>query len=244
MQIIYSQTSSKGNCSVIKSKKGALLIIDCGIQYKKVDKGIGYCLHGSEALLITHAHKDHTAYINDFISSGIHTYIGEETFEKINISANINCVSAISLNKTFYTESFSFIPLEMKHANNDGTLCECFGFLIMDKDTGEKMLWATDTQYIKNCFSPLDFYCIECNYIGEEDYFYNIDYFNKPVEKRRLGSHMSLETCIKFLKMQDLSKCKEIRLLHLSHELTDDDKKIIFKKIKKEIHVKGAIIHG
>lgn len=244
MQIIYSKTSSKGNCSVIKSKKGSLLILDSGIQYQKVDKEIGYCLHKAEALLITHAHNDHTAHIREFLDSGIQTYVGEETRSTLNISSNIYNVGAISLNKTIHTESFAAVPLEMVHTNHDGTPCECYGFLILDKSSGEKMLWATDTQYIKNKFLPLDFYCIECNYSECSHYDEQIDYIEKVVEQRRIQSHMSVESCIKFLAQQDLSKCKEIWLLHMSNSLSEKEKKQLIRKVKTKIHQKGVIVNG
>lgn len=235
MKIVYSSTSSKGNCSVIESSDGHLLIIDSGIKYKTVDKEIGYRIHKADALLISHIHKDHTAFLEDFIFYGIKTFISHKTLSGCNIYASKDCFWFIDESNRIDTESFSIIALEMNHTNSNGTPCECFGFLIMDKSTGEKMLWATDTQYIKNKFSPLEYYCIESNYFEKNNYDGELDYLEKSVEQRRLLSHMSFESAIKFLKMQDLSKCKEIRLLHLSNSLSEEDKKKMKRKLRSEI---------
>ena len=144
----------------------------------------------------------------------------------------------IQLGHKMISDSFVISPVEMKHTNSDGTPCECYGFLILDKSTGEKMLWATDTQYIQNRFPPLEYYCIESNYFESDDYSEDINYIEKKVEQRRLQSHMSFESAVKFLKMQDLSKCKEIRLLHISSSLGENDKKKMKRKLKRELQSK------
>lgn len=201
MKLIFSKTGSSGNVSVIESKNGNILIIDCGIKYKTVDKAIGYRLHKAEGYLLTHNHKDHSMYEKEFAKAGIE-----------NVSDFVE------------TESFVIRKVEMVHSNSDGTPCECYGYLIVDKSTGEKMLWSTDTQYIKNKFSPLDFYCIECNYFETEEYDVELDYIEKSVEMRRAKSHMSCESVCKFLEIQDLSKCKEVFLLHISGSIGENGK--------------------
>lgn len=123
----------------------------------------------------------------------------------------------------------------MVHTNSDGIECECCGFLIQDKKTKEKMLWATDTMYIPNRFPALDYYCIECNYFEEDNWGESIEYVQKTVEQRRVRAHMSFQTCVKFLKMQDLSKCKEIHLLHLSDSMTSFQKNNVAELLREEL---------
>lgn len=235
MVILYSNTSSRGNCSVIESGNGHLLIIDAGIPYKKVDKEIGYKLHKADGLLITHSHKDHTSHISEFYQSNIPLYISDKTMKDMCICFLGEEIRYLFQNKKFETNGFLFISLEMVHTNSNGFHCECYGFLILDKSTGEKMLWATDTQYIKNKFGPLEYYCLESNFFEKQDYTGELNYIEKTVEQRRVQSHMSFESVVKFLKQQDLSKCKEIRLLHLSSSLSDKDKKKMKRKLRSEI---------
>lgn len=235
MKILYSSTSSKGNCSVIENGDNHLLIIDAGLPYKKVDKEIGYRLHESDALLISHSHGDHTSHINDFLSVNINTFLGAETASALDLGRYTRHIRHIAVNKQISVDGFEIVPLEMCHTNSDGTPCECFGFLILDKSTSEKMLWVSDTQYIKNKFPPLEYYCIECNFFESGDYFDDIEYIEKTVEMRRVQSHMSFESAVKFMSMQDLSKCKEIWLLHMSSRLTEKERKSTQAKFKRQI---------
>lgn len=217
MKIIFSKTGSNGNCSVIESANGKLLVIDCGIKYKTVDKAIGYRLHEAEGYLLTHNHKDHALYEKDFVKAGLE-----------NVSNFVE------------TESFILRPVEMVHTNSDGTPCKCYGYFIFDKYSGEKMLWATDSQYIKNQFPPLDFCCIECNYFETDEYDGELDYIEKSVEIRRARSHMSCESVCKFLEMQDLSKCKGIYLLHISGSVGEKGKLKMIDKVREILDKKNC----
>lgn len=222
MNILFSRTSSQGNCSVIESQDGHLLVIDAGIRYRTVDKVIGYRLH--------------TKYFSEFSKSNIISCIGINTMNDMCMCPLRNeQVHYFSNNRKIELDGFVVVSLEMIHTNSDGTPCECYGFLILDKSTGEKMLWVTDSQYIKNKFPPLDFYCIECNFFEQNDYEGELDYIEKSVEQRRVQSHMSFESCVKFLKQQNLSKCKEIHLLHLSTKMDDKERKSVVRKMKRAL---------
>lgn len=244
MRTIYSETSSKGNCSVIESYDNHFLIIDAGIKYQKVDKAIGYKLHTADALLITHAHNDHTAYITDFLFSGIDTYAVMNTPAKTIKGPCTGIFKTIDKTSQIALGGFLVKPVEMVHTNADGTPCECYGFLILDKSTGEKMLWATDTQYIKNKFLPLEYYCIESNFFEQEYEADDVNYFEKSVEQRRWQGHMSFESVLKFLDMQDLPKCKEIRLLHISSKLPQSAKEEMKKRIKERYNLNGVEVYA
>lgn len=245
MKVLYSQTSSKGNCSIIQSKTGGLLVIDAGIKFDKVNKEVGYQLHKAEACLITHSHADHTAYMSDFTDAGINAYLLPETRSQVSKCGSeryLNDVPTLTSGKfiIYYTKSFAFRAFSLVHTNNDGTPCPCVGYLIYDRASDEKMLWATDTQYIANRFRPLDYYCLEANYI-EEDWGEQLPYIEKSVEQRRVQSHMSVQTVCEFLKQQDLSLCKAIYLLHLSNSLTDRERKKIVREVKKVAN--GSLVY-
>lgn len=235
MRIIASDTGSQGNCSVIQSENGNnFIVIDVGLKYKSVDKQIGYKLHKADCILITHEHKDHTEHIGEFLKTSIPVYMGEKTFQRV-CSKFYHSYHLIFSFNPIETEGFIITPFPLYHTNSDGTDCECFGFLILDKSTGEKMLWASDTKYIKNTFPPLEYYCLESNYFEKDSYEGEADYVEKSVEIRRVKSHMSFETVVKFLEMQDLSKCKEIHLLHVSHSVGNKVKEEMKEKMENVI---------
>lgn len=241
MDVIYSKTGSDGNCSILRGKNSQY-IIDCGIGYKKIDKAIGYELFQSDGIFITHHHGDHMAHIKDFNKLGIEIYVNKETSLKppLNGYANVVLLNDEQLSvKDFIVKPFSLVHTSHSKDENSKTVimpCECTGFLFYEKDTKEKLLWITDTAYVKNVFPPVEYICVECNYIDTvltEEYLKENNAF---VEQRRFGSHMSLNTCINFLKAQDLSKCKQIRLLHLSNSLDSLQKKYIYDTIKLSVN--------
>lgn len=215
MEVLWSKTGSKGNASVISDGK-TLIQIDAGITPEKVNQNIGYKLSEVRGIITSHAHIDHSAYISRFLRLGVKVYANEETWLKTQISQPKRNAVTIESGKQFRVGTFIVKPFDVAHVNSDGTPCQNLGFLIYSAITKEKMLWITDASYIESRFPPMDYICIECNYIDVDDYGNELQYINPFVESRRLRSHLSLDRCVEFLKQQDLSHIKEVRLLHLS----------------------------
>lgn len=229
MNIIYSKTGSDGNASVISDGE-TLIQIDAGIHPMKVNKNALYKIHSISSVIVTHKHADHSKFIPECVNFGMNVYVNEDTQESLNL---VRKWANIYNNKcTIKSRTFIITPFKIPHINSDGTECPNYGFLIGSIATKERMMWATDCSYIEQKFPPLDYICIECSYIDIEDYSNELEYINQFVEKRRLNSHMSLNRCIDFLKNQDLSKCKEVRLLHLTKS-QGNIKPIILNKMKE-----------
>ena len=158
----------------------------------------------------------HSAFISRFLRLGVKVYANDETWLKTQILRHTRNAIEMQSGKQFSIGTFIVKPFDVAHTNSDGTPCKNFGFLIYSTVTKEKMLWITDASYIESRFPPMDYICIECNYVDVDDYSNELEYVNQFVERRRFTSHLSLSRCINFLKMQDLSNIKYIRLLHLS----------------------------
>lgn len=129
--------------------------------------------------------------------------------------------------------TFVVKPFDVPHMDTDGKPCENYGFLIYSKVTKEKMLWITDCAYIEHKFPPCDYICIECNYIDIDDYAKDAPYLNMAVESRRVQSHLSLHRSIAFVKRQNRTKLKQIRLLHISKS-HGNIKNIMLSEFKKK----------
>ena len=97
------------------------------------------------------------------------------------------------------------------------------GFLLDDGD--DRVLYATDTYYIKYQFPGVTKMLIEANHsykILEENVGAHI--LNKSLAERLIKSHFSIENVLAFLRANDLSKVKEIWLIHLSDGNADAGK--------------------
>ena len=165
---------------------------------------------------------DHCKAVKDLMKAGIDCYMSRGTAEALEISGHrLNIIKA---RQQFRIGTWTVLPFETQH-----DVAEPLGFLLANQD-GEKLLYATDTYFIRYRFQGLTHIMVECNY--------SLDILKKNVEDgsvpkelktRLLKSHFSLENVKKFLLANDLSKVEAIFLLHLSGGNSDE------KRFKREI---------
>lgn len=227
-------SSSKGNGYYVSNGPSHLLL-EAGVKLDKLrDAGINLVL--LDGCLVTHEHGDHAKYVKD-IASYTNIYSSKGTLEKFDLGLNEYKKNILELNKPKDIGTFTVIPFEVQH-----DAAEPFGYLIYSKPTKEKILFATDTYYIKNKFKGLTHIMIECNYSGEI-VKKNLEKGMPEVRVKRLfTSHFELSNVIKFLKVQDLSTVKEIYLLHLSDGNSDAKlfKEAVQKATGKVVYVCDA----
>ena len=122
----------------------------------------------------------------------------------------------VGTDKQFRAGDFIILPVQAQHD------VPCLAFLIVYKPTGEKILYATDTYYLKNRFNNLNYILIECNYCKDTlDANIEAGYIPFSLKKRLLESHFSLENAKVFLGANDLTKVRKIVLIHLSDGNSD-----------------------
>lgn len=239
MDIKILATGSSGNCYHVSDGTTEILI-ECGIKYTDIEKKLDYKMDKICAALISHSHKDHSLSAKTLLSYGIELYMPLETALELNIASEIGVNTpkhgeVIFLNKNgeIITKSedkkdidkvsYVISPFYLVHCNSDGSNCPCYGYVINSAVTGEKLLFATDTAYIKNTFKAVDYMLIEVNYMTSIIDGGETEDFVTEVEKRRLKSHMSLETAVEFLERSDRSKLKTLYAIHGSSKRLDKD---------------------
>lgn len=199
-------SGSSGNSYIIQAGEEVLLL-ECGINYRDILKGLDFNISNVIGCLITHNHKDHVKCIKDISKNCIRIYGPEEVLSKNNLGSR---KSVLMQDKEIVKiGNFTVMSFSNNHTNNDGSDCQCLGYLIQHPKLG-KILFATDTYYIKYKFNNVDHMLLECNY--SENIIENLE----PYQKRLFKSHMSLETLKEFLKANDLSNTQDITLIHLS----------------------------
>lgn len=202
-------SGSTGNCYKVSDGKTSLLI-EAGIPIKKIKQGLNYRLSEIEGVLVSHEHGDHSKAIKDVVKAGINCYMSKGTIEAVGI--NNHRIIPVKTSKAFKIGTWVGKGFNVEHDAK-----EPYGFLLWSKNTGDKLVYLTDTYYTRYKFHQLDYIMVECNYA--------IDILNKNVEaglvhqtmkNRVIKSHFGLENVKDFLKSNDLSKTQEIWLLHLS----------------------------
>lgn len=202
-------SESSGNCYLLESFF-EILIIEAGISFHEVKKALNYDLRKVTACLITHSHGDHCKYAADYIKAGIDIYTSAETIQAAGLSGHR--VHPIQANTMIKIGEFKIIPFPVPHG------VPTLGFLISHPFSGS-ILFVTDAACIPNKFNNLSHILIEANYHDEI-----------LTSDRAVGKHMSLYTCLEFLKANDLRQVHNIVLLHLSH--TNSDAKLFKKTVQ------------
>lgn len=224
-------SSSRGNCFHVADGSTQLLL-ECGIPFKDIQRKLNFQLSGISGVLVTHEHKDHSKAVTDMMKAGIDCYMSKGTADAAGVSGHR--VKITKAHESFPIGSWMVMPFDTQH-----DAAESLGFLLANQ-AGDKLLFATDTYYIKYKFKGLTHIAIECNY--------DIDILNANVDSglipvamksRILKSHFSLTNVKEFLKANDLSKVVEIHLLHLSNDNSDADR---FKREIQELTGKCVIV--
>lgn len=223
IEITALASSSKGNCYRVTDGRTPLLL-ECGINYRDIQKGLNFQMSTIAGCLITHEHNDHVKSIRDVLKAGIDVYASKGTIQTLNITSHR--IWPVEAKKQLQVGTWTILPFEVEH-----DVSEPIGFLLVNQQ-GEKLLFATDTYYIRYRFSGLSHIMVECNYsmkILNQNVAEGI--IDKGRKKRIMKSHFSLENVKEFLKANDLSKVQEIWLLHLSDTNSDAD---LFKREVQE----------
>jgi phosphoribosyl 1,2-cyclic phosphodiesterase len=223
-------SSSKGNCYHVTDGKTPLLL-ECGINYREIQKHLNFKMSSVAGCLVTHEHKDHSKSVNDVAKAGIDVYMSGGT--KKATGSTGHRIKVVEPKKQFKIGTWSILPFEVEH-----DVSEPLGFLLVN-EAGEKLLFATDTYYIRYKFKGLTHIMIETNY-SKEILDENIASGRVPqiMKKRLIRSHFSLENVKEFFKANDLSKVEEVWLIHLSDNNSDEE------RFKREIQsLTGKVVY-
>lgn len=220
-------SSSKGNCYLIKSE-GHSLLIEAGLSIRHIREALQFNLSQVEGVLISHAHSDHSKSVKEFLKSGVDVYMSIETAEALEVSQH-HRVNLIEAGDMAAVGEWLVLPFDLAHD------VPTHGFFIAAPD-GEKLLFIPDTAYIRNRFDGINILAIECNNI-EEILSGNIISGHMPTSlgHRVRRSHMSLERVISMMKANDLSKCRQIWLLHLSDANSNEE--LMRRKVQETVGV-------
>ena len=204
-------SGSSGNTYLLDCD-GEILVIDCGIRFMNVKKILDFNIRGIVGAIVTHKHGDHSKAIPEYEKTGIEVwkpYLDENLLQKKQMG------------------DYTIRSFDCVHDT------PCVGYLIEHPESGLKMLYASDTQYVKYVFKDLTAILIETNYSDE--------FVNREEAKYRhvIEGHLSIETAIECIKANMTEKLKSIILCHLSAGNSDP---IAFKESVKAIVPDGVTV--
>lgn len=217
MDITVIASGSSGNAYRISDGDTALLL-DAGIPLQRIKQALNFRVRDLAGCLITHAHGDHAKAAGDLAKAGVDVYTSQGTIDACRLTGHrMNPVKAL---QEVMIGTFAVLPFDVQH-----DAPEPLGFLLTSRRTGEKLLYFTDTYYLKYRFTGLTHIMGECNYSMDivEQSVRN-GYIPPELVPRLIKSHMSLEHFLDLLKANDLHEVKQIYLLHLSNNNSDAER--------------------
>lgn len=220
LDFLVHSSSSEGNFYTLKDGKSTLAI-ECGIRFKEIQKALNFQVSTLDGCLVTHSHGDHCKAWTELSTSGINCYASRETWAQL-VPRAVKPFSPHRLHE--------LTPGQCQHigpwlVTPFDTVHDCEGSLgfVIDSQSGQRLLFMSDSAYSKFIFPGLTHIAIEANHSME---IMKQNAIEGKVDRSRFSrtafTHMSLERLIPLLKANDLSKVVRIWLLHLSDANSDE----------------------
>ena len=207
-------SGSDGNLYLVTSPEGRFLI-EAGVPWAKLQKALDYDLSGIKFCLISHADSDHSFCYEKLTEFGINIFATHETFDILPPVKRQRRLKAVIPDKWFTVGSFSIMPFEVFH-DREGTV----GFIV--EQGTESLFYATDTSYIAEDWShrekPFTIIAIEASWDKKRiEAGLLAGKINAVYANRLMLTHQEVSNCKLWLnKFCDLSRCREINLIHVS----------------------------
>lgn len=225
-------SGSSGNCYRIWDGQTNILI-ECGIRFREIREALDFQLSEISGCLVSHEHQDHCKAAKDIVKAGIDCYMSHGTAESLNLSGHR--IKTVKPKQKFEVGTYTVLPFSTEH-----DAVEPLGFLIQSSNK-TRLLYISDSYYCRYRFKNVGYFLVECNYAREilEE---NIKSGVTPpaIKSRILRSHFELENVKQFFKVNDLSGCREIHLIHISNDNGDPE---LFKSEIRKLTGKPVYVH-
>ena len=198
-------SSSAGNVYLTEEDGIAPLLIDPGIRFSALSRALGHSVAGLAGCLISHQHGDHAKGAAELAMRGVPIYTSRECAEALGVD-----VFHVEHAKPFNVGGWRVTAWDAVHD------VRCLSFII-DSPGGDRLMYCTDSAYVPYRFNGLTHIAIGANY-SEATLAARVaaGAMDPAHGERVLRSHMSIERVVEFLRANDLSKLREVHLLHLS----------------------------
>lgn len=202
MRITCVNSGSSGNCYILESN-GRKIFLDLGVRWKEIQRAIDFDYSSIDFALCTHRHADHSIAVKDAIRNGIQCLGQHDMCTPLKDRTWVNVAG------------WRFLPIPVKHTNNDGSDCPNQAFIIQ-KD-GQRLLYMTDWQFCRYRLTEMKI----------NHFLIGVNYSEIPEGENRdhvLHGHASLDTVKEFLNINITKDTHSIIACHLSDVNSDPDK--------------------
>lgn len=202
-------SSSSGNAYLVSDGMTHILI-ECGLSHKKLQQACGFKLTSLDAVLISHEHKDHSQCVEKILSSGIPVYLSQGTARALELPEKLlDLATEMAAGEQFTVGTIDIMPFSTFHDAQ-----EPLGFVMQSQVDGDIFAFATDTVNLPYNFPGVNILAVEANF--QTSILERCERMPEKTRHRIANTHMEIDKLVQCLRRMDLSRCREIYLLHLS----------------------------
>lgn len=208
-------SSSTGNAYIVSDGSTGLLI-ECGLSYKKLQELAEFKLTAMDGCLVSHEHKDHCKCVEKIIASGIPVYMSQGTARALDIPEKLlDLATEMENGRQFTIGTIDILPFSTFHDAQ-----EPLGFVMQSRVDGDILAFATDTVNLPYNFPGVNLLAVEANF--QQDILDRSERMPEKTKQRVSNTHMDIDKLCQCLRRMDLSRCREIYLLHLSSAMSHE----------------------
>lgn len=221
MRFTSLASSSHGNAYLVDDGRSVLLL-ECGLSFRRLGKLVreaGYEVPGLAGVLISHEHMDHARCWDKLALTGVPLYASDGTISALGAGGTITPLApevGRDVSAPVQIGSYDVLAFRTFHDAK-----EPVGFLVRSRADGEKLAFATDTGNIRYRLPGVNLLAVEANY--QEEILSRCTRIPENVQKRIRLNHLEIGRLCGWLSGLDLSRCRELYLLHLSDASSDEE---------------------
>lgn len=208
-------SSSTGNAYIVSDGQTRILI-ECGLSHKKLQTLAGFKLTSLDGCLVSHEHKDHCRCVEKIIASGIPVYLSQGTARAMELPEKLlDMATEMENGCQFAIGSIDILPFATFHDAQ-----EPLGFVMQSRVDGDILAFATDTVNLPYNFPGVNLLAVEANF--QQDILERSERMPEKTKHRVSNTHMEIDKLCQCLRRMDLSRCRDIYLLHLSSAMSHE----------------------
>lgn len=228
-------SSSQGNAYIV-SDDCTHILLECGVSHRKLQQLCGFETSSLDGCIVSHEHKDHCRCVEKILSSGIPVYLSQGTARALELPEELlELAEEMESGKQFTIGSMDILPFETFHDAQ-----EPLGFVMQSRVDGDILAFATDTVNLPYNFPGVNLVAVEANY--QEDILARCERMPEKVQCRVRNTHMEIDRLCQCLRRMDLSRCREIYLLHLSAATSHEGQFVnkVARAVPRHVHVSAC----
>ena len=202
-------SSSQGNAYIV-SDDCTHILLECGVSHKKLQELCGFRVTALDGCIVSHEHKDHCRCVEKILASGVPVYLSQGTARALELPETLlDLATEMESGKQFSIGSLDVLPFSTFHDAQ-----EPLGFVMQSRVDGNILAFATDTVNLPYNFPGVNLLAVEANF--QQDVLDRCERMPEKTRHRVSNTHMEIDKLCQCLRRMDLSRCREIYLLHLS----------------------------